>query len=61
VAAKRDSKQNESQEELTRAAKVRRESRQLISQSRELRKQSEQLIEAMLKEAAKARRDPNEN
>ena len=46
-------------EELSKAAKARLESKNLIAQSRELRKQSEQLIEAMLKQAANARRDPN--
>ena len=59
VAAKPGSKQNGNQEELSRAAKARRESKHLISQSLELRKQSEQLIEVMLKEAAKTRCDPN--
>jgi hypothetical protein len=58
VAAKRALKQNGKQKELTRAAKARLDSRHLISQSRQLRKQSELLIEAMLKETAKIRRDP---
>lgn len=59
MAKKRGSKPNRKQEELSKAAKARLESKNLIAQSRELRKQSEQLIEAMLKQAANARRDPN--